>query len=142
MTTATVEHQSFRSSELIFDLTPGRYVYSNVTGIDCYDGDTVYLDIDSGFHNHRQSMNSQGRLTLSYRLLDIDAPELRPLSTRAAGLAARDYLRSMVNGEALIVETLQDPDNFGRYLDRIWLPDGTDVNREMIDAGHAVPYTP
>lgn len=125
-----------------FDLNVGDYVYANVTALDTYDGDTVYLDIDKGFHDHRQSMNSVGRYTLSYRMLDIDAPEIRPLATRVTGTAARDFLRAMINGRPLIVRTLQDPDSFGRYLVDLWLPDGTNVNQTMLDAGHAVPYTP
>lgn len=127
---------------MLVDIRPGDYVYANVTCLGNYDGDTIYLDIDQGFHQWRRSRNHDGRPTTSYRLLDIDAPELRPLNTRAAGEAARDFLSGLVLGTPLLVKTLQDPDNFGRYLVWIWLPDGTDVNRAMIASGHAVPYTP
>jgi endonuclease YncB( thermonuclease family) len=127
---------------VLLEVNPGDYVYANVVCLGNYDGDTVYLDLDTGFHGWRRSRNSKGRLSLSYRLLDIDAPELRPLVTRAAGEAARDYLSGLIMGWPLIVKTLEDPDNFGRYLVRIWLPDGTDVNRAMLAAGMAVPYTP
>lgn len=127
---------------MLLDVNPGDYLYPNVTCLGVYDGDTVYLDIDAGFHGWRRSRNSHGKLSLSYRLLDIDAPELRPLVTRAAGEAAREFLSSMVLGQRLIVKTLEDADNFGRYLVWIWLPDGTDVNGSMLAAGMAVPYQP
>jgi endonuclease YncB( thermonuclease family) len=70
----------------------------------------------------------------------LGAYELRPLITRQAATEARDYLLGLIAGRRLIVQTLQDPDNFGRYLILVWLPDGTSVNRAMIDSGHAAPY--
>lgn len=125
---------------MLIDVNPGDYIFANVAVLGAFDGDTVYLDIDVGFHQHRDSRNLDGRTTTSYRLLDIDAPELRPLITRQAATEARDYLLGLIAGRRLIVQTLQDPDNFGRYLIHVWLPDGTSVNRAMIDSGHAVPY--
>lgn len=77
---------------------------------------------------------------MSYRLLRIDAPEIRSLATRVAGTAARDYLISLVMDKPVMVQTLPDPDNFGRYLVEIWLADGTNVNDMMLASGHAVGY--
>jgi len=53
-----------------------------------YDGDTVTLIIDLGME--------QWVGPLHYRLYGIQAPEIRPLSTRKAGTAARDYLRELI----------------------------------------------
>ena len=122
------------------DLKPGDYVYPNATCLGVVDGDTCFLDIDLGFHDWRRSRNRFGKLSLSYRLLRIDAPEIRPLATRSAGEASRDYLSALVLGQSVIVQTLQDPDSFGRYLIELWLPDGRNVNDLMLTAGHAVPY--
>ena len=36
-----------------------------------------------------------------YRLYGIQAPEIRPLKTRAAGTAARDYLRQLIDNHGL-----------------------------------------
>jgi len=126
---------------VIVDLRPGMYLYANVTVLDAYDGDTVYLDIDKGFHDWRLSRLG-GSHPLSYRLLDIDAPELRPLVTRQAATEARDYLLALILSTPVLVATYRytDTDNFGRYLVHIWLQDGTDVNRQMIESGHAVDY--
>jgi endonuclease YncB( thermonuclease family) len=126
---------------MLVDLVPGEWFFQNVKVIGVYDGDTIYLDIDKGHHHHLDSRNSKGKPKLSYRLLDIDAPELKPLVTRQAGTEARDYLAALIDGKAIIVKMLEDPDSFGRYLVWIWLPDGTDVNRLMLDSGHAVPYS-
>lgn len=126
---------------MIVDLNPGDYFFPNATCIGVYDGDTIYLDVDSGRHVHWISRNREGELVDGYRLLDIDAPEIRPLVTRKAGTAARDYLMALVLAKSILVQTLQDPDNFGRYLVHIWLPDGTDVNAAMLASGHAIPYS-
>lgn len=125
---------------MLFELNPGEFVYPNVTVTGVYDGDTVYLDIDKGFHDWRLSRNQAGKFTLSYRLLRIDAPEIRPLATREAGVASRDYLAALVLGQRVIVQTKQDPDSFGRYLIEMWLPDGRNVNDLMMASGHATPY--
>lgn len=53
-----------------------------------YDGDTVSLILDLGM--------DQWIGPIYYRLLGIQAPEIRPLKTRKAGTAARDFLRSLV----------------------------------------------
>jgi len=129
-----------------FDLARGDYVYTNVRNHGAYDGDTVWLDIDVGFHFWRMCLIGESGHPLSYRLLDIDAPELRPLVSRVSATASRDFLLDHLGpvretGNVFIRTYLMvDEDNFGRCLAHLWMPDGTSINRLMIDSGHAVPY--
>lgn len=126
---------------MIIDINPGDFFYPNVSVLGAHDGDTVYLDIDVGFSMWRRSRNTEGKLKTSYRLLRIDAPDIRSLATRPAAMASRDFLLSLTSGHQVMVQTLVDPDSFGRYLIEMWLPDGRNVSDLMIASGHAVPYT-
>ena len=93
-----------------------------------HDGDTVWLEVDLGFGL---------KFVESFRLLGINAPELRT----PTGPAARDYLRALIDGQPLTVKTAKDKkEKYGRYLATIFLPDGTNVNEKMVEAGHAVRY--
>ena len=100
------------------------------------DGDTIVVDIDLGFYTwlHEQRI----------RLAGIDAPPVRGAG-KAAGIAAAKYLEGMIDGREIIIRTFKAGDRgdrkgkYGRWLGRIYV-DGLDVNRSMIDAGHAVPY--
>lgn len=136
---------------MLIDVQPGEFVFANVACLGVYDGDTIYLDIDVGFSFRRSNRSRSGKLRKGYRLLDVDAPELKPLVTRQAGTEARDYLAGLIGGKQLFVRTYESPvhdqdDDFGRYLAWVRVFDGTpagfDVNRAMIDSGHAVPYRP
>lgn len=61
--------------------------------LDIYDGDTLGLVVDLG----RDIWQGPEY----HRLYGIDAPEIRPLATRAAGTAAREHLRSLIQEHAL-----------------------------------------
>ena len=60
---------------------------------DVYDGDTVYYHADLGCN--------QWAAFQTGRLLDIDAPELRPLRSRVAGEASRAQLWRLIRRYAL-----------------------------------------
>jgi endonuclease YncB( thermonuclease family) len=128
---------------MLIDLNPGDYWYANVRAADPgvgrveYDGDTVYLALDVGFHFGRL-VSRKG----SFRLLHIDAPELNRTATKALAIVSRDALDSMIRDRPLIVRTLPDPDDFGRWLVDIYQADGTSVNRWMVANGYAAPYEP
>lgn len=96
-----------------------------------YDADTVRLTVDLGFG-----------MTMDLgpcRLFGIDAPEMRG-KERPAGIAARDFLRDLVEaGQWLTVETIKDTKGkYGRYLCKIELDDGTNINELLVESGHAI----
>lgn len=60
-----------------------------------------------------------------------------------AGEQARDHLLEVmpVGSTVTLAADEVNPDrSFARYLCRVLLPDGRDLARVMIDAGHAEPY--
>lgn len=100
------------------------------------DGDTFDLSIDLGFHVDRR-----GR----FRLADIDCPELPSPSARAA----RDFVFNCLGSAKTIVVKTQRTDLHGRYVTHLFyspaevsidvcFSDGTYLNNELVDAGHAV----
>lgn len=100
------------------------------------DGDTVDVDIDLGFYVWIRKQR--------IRLVGIDAPELTG-ETRQQGLEATEYLKSLIDGESIILRTVKGKDggdrddSFGRWLGTIYHGD-MDVNVEMIRSKHAVAY--
>ncbi|MCA9935493.1 MAG: thermonuclease family protein [Ardenticatenaceae bacterium] len=98
-----------------------------------YDGDTCTVDIDLGLRTwvHDEKL----------RLARINAPEVRG-EEREAGLRSRDFLRSKIDGQKIVVETIKDQKGkYGRYLAEIWLEDGDDtwvnVNDLLVQEGFA-----
>ena len=98
------------------------------------DGDTVDCDVDLGFgiQTRRQ-----------FRLLGINAPEKRR-PTYDAGSAAKQHLKSLLDLYGLAeVRTHKDrTGKYGRFLATLIGVDGSeliDLNRRMIDDGHAAP---
>lgn len=103
------------------------------------DGDTLVADVDLGFRIH---VNGE-----TFRLYGIDAPETQSRGGRvvteeekARGLLAKETLRAMLEGKDIFLCTIKDKQGkYGRYLARIFY-EGVDVNRWLVDNGHAVPY--
>jgi endonuclease YncB( thermonuclease family) len=95
------------------------------------DGDTFDALIDFGFNEYRYH---------PIRVLGVDTPETNRAATKAAGLAAKDYVqRVMPVGDRVLLHTRPDPDSFGRYLARVQLPGGLDLASLILSAGHGVP---
>lgn len=97
-----------------------------------HDGDTLTLDIDLGLRIWA--------IKQVVRLAGINAPELSGAS-RVAGIAARDWLRERVMFREVLLRT-EKPDSrekYGRWLGWI-VCEGWDVNRLMIEHGHAQAY--
>lgn len=75
------------------------------------------------------------------RFYGINAPELKT----AAGIAARDYLRSLISvGQSITLQTLRvrgqtKEEKYGRYLGLIFLG-RLNLNQHLIDKGYAVPF--
>ncbi len=110
------------------------YYYRAVV-VSVYDGDTIRVDLDLGLSTWIKKEK--------LRLARIDAPEIRG-EERKAGLAARDYLRDLLLGRSVIVQTIKDRrGKYGRYLAEIWLftENGwLNVNDHMVERGYAFPY--
>lgn len=101
-----------------------------------YDGDTLTLLVDCGFHLS---------LEMVVRLSRIDTPELRA-TTMAEGLAARSYVRDRIAGKAVTIKTQKDKtEKYGRYLADIYYVDefGNEIclNDELVSNGLAVYRT-
>ncbi len=110
-----------------------RYFYSAIVR-DVYDGDTCTVDIDLGLgawlHGEKLRLNR------------IDTPELRG-ADRPRGLVARDFLRELIDGKTIIIETFKDKrEKYGRYLAEIWLVDANNkwknINDLLVSSGNAV----
>jgi len=102
-----------------------------------YDGDTVTLDIDLGcwvwLHNEK------------CRLHGIDTPELRGSEEeKARGRAARDWVRSKILDQEVMIRTYRDKTGkYGRLLVDILFTDPDDgktknLGTELVELGHAV----
>jgi micrococcal nuclease len=117
-------------------LTPPLQFYAVSRVIDVYDGDTATLELELGL---------DVRVVKTVRLFGIDTPEVRPLKSRAAGYAARDWLRVQMEGcpdLRVITGTEKSRPQIGKYgrlLVRVAC-EGRDLNQEMIERGFAKPY--
>jgi endonuclease YncB( thermonuclease family) len=111
-----------------------RLYHYRATVTDVYDGDTVTVDLDLGFHVWVRGEN--------IRLANIGAPELNS-QTAAAGKASGDFLRDLVLNKSVIVETIKAPKGgdkqkkYGLYLGVIWLG-STNVNKLLVSKGYAI----
>ena len=98
-----------------------------------YDGDTCRVDIDLGMGIWIRNEK--------LRLVRINAPEMTG-SDKALGIASRDFLRGLIDGREIIIESVKDRrGKYGRYLAEIWIgQDGiwSNVNDALVVAGHAV----
>lgn len=99
------------------------------TVVSVYDGDTITVDIDLGFHmTFRQSV----------RLAEINAPEMTGIN-KDSGKRSRDRLREMLPiGCTVKLETFKDgKEKYGRYLATVINSEAVNVNARMVDEGFA-----
>ncbi len=98
-----------------------------------YDGDTLQLE--------------NGR---KIRLIGIDTPEVFsrkhhiPADIKQQGLLARDALQALLNQSSRRVQLAygqQAQDRYGRTLAHVFLPDGTNLQAELIARGHGIAFT-
>jgi len=98
------------------------------------DGDTVDVDIDLGFNHwiHGERI----------RLFGVDCPECRSRDPeeKAAGLAAKDFVKGLLHDGGTYTLTTKEKGKFGRYLGVIKLEDGTSINGELVKENLAVAY--
>lgn len=69
------------------------------------------------------------------RLWGVDAPE----TGEQGAYQATSYLKDLVDQKRIIFTKI-DIDKYGRTVARIYLKDGRDVNRLMIESRHATEY--
>jgi len=98
------------------------------------DGDTIDVDIDLGFNHwiHGERI----------RLFGVDCPECRSRdkNEKAAGLAAKDFVKGLLHDGGTYTLTTKEKGKFGRYLGVIMLSDKTSVNAALVSEHLAVPY--
>ena len=93
-----------------------------------YDGDTITVDIDLGFG---VQLNGQ-----KIRLYGINAPEVRG-DSKAAGIAARDWLREKILGRQVTIQTHKDKKGkYGRWLGKVFIG-MQPINDELVMTGNA-----
>jgi endonuclease YncB( thermonuclease family) len=90
------------------------------------DGDTLVLSCDLGF---RCAVEIEGRIR------GVDTPEL----PSAEGVAAREFVGSLVLATPLVVESWKDRRSFARWVVDCYLPDGRSLADAIIAAGHGEP---
>ena len=78
------------------------------------------------------------------RLFGIDTPEsrTRDLVEKKYGLMSKEYLKTALkNAEKIVIKTHkgEETGKFGRILGEIFC-DGVNINQQMCDEHHAVPY--
>lgn len=111
------------------------YTY-NAEVISVYDGDTIRVNIDLGFGIQNFGEAGKG---LSLRLYGIDAPEVRG-SQKESGKETRDFLRSLILGKKVTLQTIKDTKGkYGRYLAIIYIDElQTSVNDYLVQLGLAI----
>ena len=98
------------------------------------DGDSIVVDIDLGF-----GLWIHGE---SIRLFGVDCPECRSRDPeeKAAGLAAKDFVKRLLHDGGTYTLTTKEKGKFGRYLGTIYLTEETSINDALIKERLAVPY--
>ena len=98
------------------------------------DGDSILVDIDLGFDTWRCGE--------SIRLFGVDCPECRSRDPKekAAGLAAKTFVKGLLHEGGTYTLTTKEKGKFGRYLGVIKLEDGTSINGELVKENLAVAY--
>jgi len=109
-----------------------------VSVLSWHDGDTWYGVVDQAFWTYR----GRDRDPVRCRAALIQAPELAVGGVpNPAGLAARDFAIALAPpGEYPCWSYKPAPENYGRPLLDLVLPDGRLFSAAMLAAGHAVAY--
>jgi micrococcal nuclease len=112
------------------------YEYKAVV-TDVYDGDTITVDIDLGFHIVLHGVK--------LRLIGINTPEVRG-PTKEKGKCVRDWVRDRILGKEVTVKT-EKKGKYGRWLANVYYiwdvnqkPVQFHLNDDLLALGMAVPY--
>ena len=125
----TLRHNSRAMTQLSAN-APGTYSINHFV-----DGDTIAINMDGSVEK--------------VRFIGVDTPETHKPNTpvQCYGPAAANYTASMIGHQRvrLVADSLStDRDRYGRLLRYVYLPDGTNLNEQLIKTGHAFyyPYFP
>lgn len=88
------------------------------------DGDTVWLDVDLGFHQHAH---------LPIRLRGINCPELPTMAGWAAKQATE---RLLAAAGVILIESYRDQQTFARWVADVYV-DGVSLADLLRELGHA-----
>lgn len=135
-----IESESMTATELKVKSKLYHYI-AHVT--DVYDGDTITVDIDMGMGLWQHDVR--------IRLWRVDTSELRG-DDREQGLAARDFVRSLVMDRDILLRTILDKrgqdrtGKYGRLLGEVLVEDNSgrmlNLNQLLLDKGFATPVAP
>jgi micrococcal nuclease len=107
-----------------------QYKY-NAKCISVYDGDTITIDIDLGFHIIMKNQK--------IRLYGINTPEIRG-DEREEGLKSKEYLSNIILGKDIILQSIKDKSGkYGRILGIIWY-NNENINQKLLDNNYATKY--
>lgn len=125
----TLRHNSRAMTQLSAN-APGSYSINHFV-----DGDTIAINMDGAVEK--------------VRFIGVDTPETHKPNTpvQCYGPAAASYTASIIGHQRvrLVADSLStDRDRYGRLLRYVYLPDGTNLNEQLIKTGHAFyyPYFP
>jgi len=96
------------------------------------DGDTVDVTLDLGFKTLRKER---------MRLYGVDTPESRTknVQEKMHGIIVKQYVKEQLEGKTVVLESVKQ-EKFGRYLANIYLPDGSCINKTLVEKGMAREY--
>lgn len=99
------------------------------------DGDTVDLTVDLGFDTFR---------TVRVRLSGVNCPEMNTPDGQVAKLATINWFGDASHGDTWVTintfkrKDLSDKyDDWHRYIAEVVAPDGTTLNKYLLDSGNA-----
>jgi endonuclease YncB( thermonuclease family) len=99
------------------------------------DGDTIEVTIDLGFDVLKRE---------TVRFAGLDSPETRTSNKleKTAGLKVEAFVKNMLEGKDLFLNTIAWDDKYGRYLAVVYLDEEMtqNVNQQLLDAGYVLPY--
>jgi micrococcal nuclease len=98
--------------------------------VNVVDGDTIDVHIDLGFY-----------VWIRYQRIHLFGIEA-PAAADAAGTAATEHLKSLIDGKTIILKSLRGEDppdrqgSFNNWEGLVWL-DGKSINDAMVESGNA-----
>jgi endonuclease YncB( thermonuclease family) len=98
------------------------YIYRAVVSR-VIDGDTFLARIDLGF---------RVAITVAVRVRNLNTPE----QNETGGDAATAWVRELIEGKTVILESYKDRRSFERWVCDVWLTDNRLLSEAVIEAGH------